>query len=95
MSTKTALKVVFILSIAGLLFSGYLSYMELFRGGCEDAIVKCSVGEKPVVDLGALPACVYGFFMYLIIFLVSLGGLAGKDKSSKTPEEKPEPEEQA
>lgn len=78
MREKTALKIVLIISIAGLLFSGYLSYMEIFRGGCSDAIVKCSVGDKPVVDLGTLPACVYGLIMYFVIFTVTLLGIKGK-----------------
>ncbi|MBU0613454.1 hypothetical protein KKB10_05600 [Patescibacteria group bacterium] len=90
MTGKIALKVIFIISIVGLLFSGYLSYMEIFQGGCEDAIVKCSVGDKPVVDLGTLPACVYGLVMYLIIFIVAALGLKGKKEVVEKVEEKPE-----
>lgn len=90
MKEKTALKVVFIISIAGLLFSGYLSYMELFQNGCENAIIKCSVGDEPVVDLGTLPACVYGLVMYLIIFIITGLGLKGKKEVTEKVEEKPE-----
>ncbi|MFA6525673.1 MAG: hypothetical protein WCT33_05410 [Patescibacteria group bacterium] len=90
MTAKNALKVVLIISIAGLLFSGYLSYMEIFRGGCTDAIVKCSVGDKPVVDLGTLPACVYGLIMYMIIFIVTLLGIKGKKVTAEKTETKPE-----
>ncbi len=69
MSIKKALTIVFIISIAGLLFSGYLSYYELFvPTGCSEAIVSC--GTKNVT-IANLPACVYGFFMYLVIFLLS------------------------
>ncbi|MBU2235772.1 hypothetical protein KKA01_01795 [Patescibacteria group bacterium] len=89
MTGKTALKVIFIISIAGLLFSGYLSYMELFQNGCEDTIFKCSVGDEPVVDLGALPSCVYGLIMYLVIFIVAGLGLKGKKEKTEKPEEKP------
>ncbi|MFA6392146.1 MAG: hypothetical protein WCW66_05400 [Patescibacteria group bacterium] len=95
MTAKTALKTVLIISIAGLLFSGYLSYMEIFRGGCTDAIVKCSVGDKPVVDLGTLPACVYGLIMYMIIFVVTLLGLKGKKVAVEKTETKPETPTQA
>jgi uncharacterized membrane protein len=87
MKAKTALKTILIISIAGLLFSGYLSYMEIFRGGCSDAIVKCSVGDKPVVDLGTLPACVYGLIMYLVIFTVTLLGKVNIEKAGTKPEE--------
>lgn len=51
------------------MFSGYLSYHELFtEDGCEDAIVSCGESGITIADL---PACVYGFLMYLIIFLIS------------------------
>lgn len=73
MTLKKALTIIFVISIAGLLFSGYLSYYELFvPGGCADAIVSC--GEKKVT-IATLPACVYGFLMYLIIFAISGWGL--------------------
>ena len=90
MTQKTALKTILTISIAGLLFSGYLSYMELFQQGCDDSIIKCSVGDEPVVDLGTLPACVYGLFMYLVIFIITSLGLKGKNVAAKKVEEKPE-----
>jgi hypothetical protein len=69
MSYKQAVLVVFIISIAGLLFSGYLSYYELFvPAGCSAAIINC--GTK-AVSIANLPACVYGFLMYLVIFVVT------------------------
>jgi hypothetical protein len=69
MSSKQAVLVVFFISIAGLLFSGYLSYYELFvPAGCSAAIINC--GSKPV-NIANLPACVYGFLMYLVIFMVT------------------------
>ena len=66
MTKKIALRIILLISVAGLLFSGYLSYGELAQkvcplGGCLNV-------------LGA-PACVYGFVMYLIVFIVSLFGL--------------------
>jgi len=71
--------------------------MEIFQNGCGDAIVKCSVGDEPVVSLGSLPACVYGFFMYLVIFVIGLLGLKGKktapEKTDNKPEEPVQPEQ--
>jgi len=78
MSSKTSLKIILILSIAGLLFSGYLSYYELFvPGGCAETIVSC--GQKNIT-IASLPACVYGFFMYFLVFIFSILGLKNKTK---------------
>lgn len=66
---KTALKTILGISIVGMLFSGYLSYSELFAG-------KCVMGGCSTV--ANIPACVYGFFMYLIVFIISLLGIKGK-----------------
>jgi hypothetical protein len=74
MKSKQALKIIFVLSIAGLLFSGYLSYMELWGVGCKNALVQCGSN----FSLLNLPACVYGFFMYLTIFIVASLGLRSK-----------------
>lgn len=69
MSYKTALIIIFIISIAGLLFSGYLSYYELWSpNGCADAVISCGTKSFTIADL---PACVYGFVMYLVIFGIS------------------------
>ena len=58
-NTKTSLKIILGLSMAGLLFFGYFSYYELFvPDGCSWAIVSC--GSK-TVTIATLPACVYGF----------------------------------
>ncbi|OGK14811.1 hypothetical protein A3C98_00260 [Candidatus Roizmanbacteria bacterium RIFCSPHIGHO2_02_FULL_37_15] len=76
MTAKKALKLVFIFSIAGVLFSGYLSYMELWGSGCNNSFVQCGSD----FSLFNLPACVYGFFMYLTISVISLLGLQEKQK---------------
>jgi len=69
MPYKQTLQVILVIAIAGMLFSGYLSYYELFaEAGCEDAIVSC--GEKDVT-IATLPACVYGFVMYSIVFALT------------------------
>ena len=79
MDYKKTLQVIFIISVAGLLFSGYLSYYELFvPEGCDAAIISC--GTKNVT-IANLPACVYGFFMYLLIFILTGLSLL-KDKKS-------------
>jgi len=55
---------IFVLSIAGLLFSGYLSGIKFFSG-------TCSFNETCPYVLG-YPACYYGFFMFLVLFGSSL-----------------------
>lgn len=78
MSYKQTIQSILVISIAGMLFSGYLSYYELFvPEGCEDAIVSC--GEKNVT-IATLPACVYGFIMYSIVFALTAFSLY-KNKS--------------
>lgn len=79
MSKKLSLKIILGLSVAGMLFSGYLSYMELFAGGCGKAIVSCGENTRSIFSL---PACVYGFFMYLLVFVAALTGLLSKEKNS-------------
>jgi len=58
-----------IISIAGILFSGYLSYGELFKKSCY--LGGCST-------VGGVPACVYGFVMYLIVFIIAILGIMSK-----------------
>ena len=69
MNSKTALKTILIISIAGILFSGYLSYAELVKGLC--ALRTCS-------NVAGIPACVYGFVMYCVVFVIALLGLKSK-----------------
>jgi uncharacterized membrane protein len=71
MKRKTALKTILVLAIAGMLFSGYLSYTELFRGTCA-AGGGCS-------NIGGLPTCLYGFMMYLIVFIIAILGVKAKE----------------
>ncbi|MDD5437572.1 MAG: hypothetical protein PHC70_00275 [Patescibacteria group bacterium] len=70
MSKDLSLKIVLALSVAGMLFSGYLSYGELIRQACPLA------GACTVV--GGVPACVYGFIMYLAVFVITILGLKSK-----------------
>lgn len=71
MKERIALKIIAWIALAGMLFSGYLSYSELSSGICE--IGGCST-------IGSVPACVYGFVMYLIVFIASILGLRDKFK---------------
>ena len=68
------LKSILGISIAGLLFSGYLSYTELFANFCGAA----KLGLGSCTNVFQIPACVYGFFMYLAVFILSILGLKGK-----------------
>jgi len=74
MKKQTALKTILIISIAGLLFSGYLSYGEVFAKVCAAS----ALGMGTCTNVQGLPACVYGFFMYLIVFVISILGLRAK-----------------
>ena len=71
MKPETALKSIMWISIAGLLFSGYLSYMELSTG-------TCALGET-CSKVFSVPACVYGFVMYLVVLIISILGLRKAD----------------
>ena len=62
------------ISVAGMLFSGFLSYRELFMGSCQIGFIRCGSGG---VDLG-MPACVYGLVMYTALVIVLILGLKKK-----------------
>lgn len=80
MTPQKIMKIIFGISIVGVLFSGYLSYYELFvPAGCSEAVVSC--GPNPV-NIASLPACVYGLIMYLVIFGLSLTGVIKGQKES-------------
>jgi len=70
MKKDLALKIVLGISTAGVLFSGYLSYDELFKQTCT---LGC---PEPMLGL---PVCVYGLIMYLGVFVVSLIGIKSKN----------------
>ncbi len=69
MTKNKVLKIILGISIVGILFSGYLSYGELFRGVCP--LGGCS-------SVLGFPACVYGLMMYLVIFVFTIFGLRSK-----------------
>jgi uncharacterized protein with PQ loop repeat len=70
MKKQTSLITILIISIAGLLFSGFLSYGELIKKSCSLA--------GGCQNIAGIPVCIYGFVMYLIIFIITLLGLKNK-----------------
>ena len=75
MKKETALKIILIISIAGMLFSGYLSYTEIFASFCGASYL----GMGSCSNVFQIPACVYGLVMYLLVFVISLIGLKSKN----------------
>ena len=68
---KHALQGTLVVSGGGILFSGYLTYRELFASA-----LACPSPGAPGTILG-YPACVYGFFMYCALAAISAFGLTG------------------
>ena len=71
MKKQIALKTIFWVSLAGMLFSGYLSYFEIFQQFC-------GFGGVCSTKILTIPSCVYGFVVYLAIFVISIIGLKSK-----------------
>lgn len=61
---------IFWLALAGVLFAGYLSYEKFFSG-------TCALSEGCSYFMG-LPTCVFGFVLYLSIFILSIIALTRK-----------------
>ena len=70
MSSHLALRLAFILSLAGTILSGTLSYRELFGA----TALACPAPGVPGTLLG-YPACVYGFGVFLLLSVVTGAGL--------------------
>ena len=71
---QLALKAILVISIAGALFSGFLSYKELTTGPGA-----CSVAATGTIcSILGIPVCVYGLIMYILVLLLSLAGLKSK-----------------
>jgi uncharacterized membrane protein len=66
MESRKYLKTIFIISLIGVLFSGYLSYIEF-------TTKTCSLGG--CTSLFGMPACVFGFAFYFIIMIISFAGM--------------------
>lgn len=73
MDATRALQVILGLSLFGTAFSGVLTYQELFGASA----LSCPAPGAPGTVFG-YPACVYGFFLYAAIVVVSAFGLRGK-----------------
>jgi hypothetical protein len=73
---RRALYIILAISLFGVAFSGTLTYRELFG----HTAAACPSPGAPGTILG-YPACVYGFFMYLTISGVALGGLIAGRRS--------------
>ncbi len=78
MTMKRALQSILGLSLFGVLFSGYLSYEELFGG----TAMSCPAPGAPGTIFG-YPACVYGFFMFLTVAILAAFGLANAARQSR------------
>ncbi len=76
---KRALQVILGVSLFGAAFSGVLSYRELFGA----TAVSCPAPGAPGTVFG-YPACVYGFFMYLIVAGTALAGLLSSGRRTPT-----------
>ncbi len=74
-SKKMALKCTLVLGVAGMLFSGYLSFGELVMPSLV-AGVSCPSASAGIFGI---PTCVYGFVMYTIITIISLAGLSSRE----------------
>jgi hypothetical protein len=70
MTMKRSLQIILGIGAFGLLFSGVLTYHELFGTSAQT----CPAPGAPGTVFG-YPACVYGFFMYLAITAVAITGL--------------------
>lgn len=72
MTTRRALQAILTVAVIGLVFSGVLTYREVFAGAA-----RCPSPGAPGTVFG-YPACVYGFVMYLLITGLALAGLRAK-----------------
>lgn len=76
MTTKHALQTALAISLFGMIFSGGLTYRELFAGAA-----KCPAPGAPGTVFG-YPACVYGFFLYTALVIVCAWGVRAPDRDA-------------
>ena len=69
---------VLLIASAGLAFSGFLAYRELFASA---AAPLCTPIGEPGTILGA-PPCIYGFFMYLMLAVLAVVALVRRRKEA-------------
>lgn len=73
MRQDTALKAITALGSAGVLFSGYLTYLEFYGA----QTTSCPALGAPGTVLGQ-PPCLYGLVMYSAVLAVAIVGLSVK-----------------
>ena len=76
---KRALQAILGISLFGMIFSGVLTYQELF--GSSTAAACPAPGAAGTVF--GYPACVYGFFMYVLIAGIASWGLLSGASAAK------------
>lgn len=74
---RRALQLIFALGLFGMLFSGVLSYRELFG----DAPTCTGLGAPGTFF--AWPACVYGLIVYSLVVAAAAGGLVAARRDRK------------
>ena len=75
MKAITSLKAILVTAVVGIIFSGYLTYQELFAEGDQS----CGAAEAGGMIFG-YPPCVYGLFMYVVVSLLAWLGLRKVNK---------------
>jgi len=63
MNKDTSIRTIFVFSIIGTLFAGYLTFTKLLLGVCPL--------KEPCPVIFGQPACVYGLVLYLVLLLSS------------------------
>ena len=82
---KRALQLILVFALAGLAFSGTLTYREVFASAA-----KCPSPGAPGTIFG-YPACVYGMFMYLAITVIAIVGLWSGRRAERSAQLTPRP----
>ena len=79
---RRALQIILAISIAGMLFSGTLTYRELFGSPAVQARTgTCTPIGAPGTILG-YPPCVYGLIMYTLLVVVASLGLRARKEAA-------------
>lgn len=74
MKCQTSLWIIFVIALFGMVFSGFLTYQEMFA----QSLSSCGVSFGVAGQVFGIPACVYGFGMYLLIVIIAALGLRKK-----------------
>lgn len=76
MKSKTSLTIISIISLIGVLFSGYLTINEMGLSVCSATLAGGTGGGCRMLgsQILGLPTCMYGLVMYLVVFVISLLG---------------------